>query len=219
MNIKIRIIFLFALIIFFPECSGSDKISFYRASERADVDIIAGRAGLIRTVYCDIYIEYVDRENWKYLKKFKIFNGGGKGFPVDPCFHFIILNTWNKPFVVEKIEASYKGEIFPSEDYSFIKDTNYTQNRFSVNIKSLLKKRRILSDSELFTDIDFEKETLEYRLDYIAPGDRISCFTFFPRIPSGKTSRIRVVIKYFDMKKVIDFDIGRFDYKEIDNGL
>ncbi len=217
MNLKNKTILLFILIIFFSSCSGGDKILFYRASERADVEIVEGKAGLIRTVYCDIYIEYVDRTGWEYLKKFNLFKGKGKSFPVNPCFHFIIVNTWNKPFIVDKIEASYKGEIIPSENFLFIKDESYLEKRFSVKIKPFLKKRRILSDSELLSTIDFEKDTLEYRLDFIAPGDRISFFTFFRRVPFGKTSKIRVAIKYFDIKKVIDFDIGRFDYNEIEN--
>ena len=62
-----------------------------------------------------------------------------------------------------------------------------------------------------------KNDTAEYRLDFIAPGDRVSFFTFFQRVPAGKSSKIRVSIKYFDMKKVIDFDIGRFEYNEIEN--
>lgn len=198
-------------------CTGGDKVLIYRAAERADVDIIGGRAGLIRTLYCDLYIEYVDNEGWDYLKSFSQFKGNGGGYPVDPCFHFVIVNTWNKPFIIDKVEVVYNDESIQSEDFSFIKDKSYLDNRYSVSISSLLKKRRILSDKELFRFIDFENSAVEYRLNFIAPGDRISFFSFFKSVPSGKLSKIRVTIKYLEVKKVIDFDIGRFEYKNVDN--
>jgi len=218
MKLKNRYILIIILaMIQVLNCGGADKGMFYRAVERADVDIAEGRAGLIRTVYCDIYIEYVDKHGWNYLKKTGFFKGKGKGDPVNPCFHYIIVNTWNKPFVVDKIEILYNGEVFPSENFSFIKDRDYLENRYSLNISSLMKKRRILSDRNLLNEIDFENDTVEYRLNFVAPGDKVSFFNFFERIPSDRNSKIRISIKYNDMKKVIDFDIGRFEYNEIEN--
>ncbi len=217
MNIKYIFLAIILLTIQFISCSGGEKVLIYRAAERSDVDIVGGRAGLIRTLYCDLYVEYVDRESWNYLKSFKSFKGNGWGFPVDPCFHFIIVNTWNKPFVIEKLEVLYKDESITSEDFSFIKDSSYLENRYSVSLSSLLKKRRIFSERDLLKDIDFESDTAEYKLNFIAPGDKISFFGFFKSIPSGKLSKIRVAIKYLDVKKVIDFDIGRFEYKNIED--
>lgn len=208
---------IFFLALFSLQCTENNKTLFYRPVERADVDITGGRAGLIRTVYCDIYIEYVDSESWNYLKKINMFKGKGRGNPADQCFHIKIVNTWNKPFTVDKVDALYKGELIPAEDYSFIKDKSYLKNRYSVDLSSLMKKRRILSEKDLLRDIDFENDTTEYRLNFIAPGDKVSFFSFFRRIPSGKSSKIRVAIKYFELKKVIDFDIGRFEYNDIED--
>jgi hypothetical protein len=218
MNKKNRkFIIIFFLTLLFINCTENNKTMFYRPVERADVDIAGGRAGLIRTVYCDIYIEYVDGESWSYLKKINMFKGKGSGNPADQCFHIKIVNTWNKPFIIDKVESLYKGEVTPAEVYSFIKDKSYLENRYSVDLSSLMKKRRILSEKDFIRDIDFENDTTEYRLDFIAPGDKVSFFCFFRRIPSGKSSKIRVAIKYFELKKVIDFDIGRFEYNEIED--
>jgi hypothetical protein len=215
MNLKSRLIFFIVLLIMqFVSCTGTDNTLFYRAVERGDVDIVHGRAGLIRTVYCDIYIEHVNDEGWKHLKEFEFFRGKGKGNPGPVCFHFIIVNTWNKPFQIDKVEAIYDATVVQSEDFTFIKDKGYLWNRYSVSLASLMKKRRILSDDNLLKEIDFKNDTAEYRLDFIAPGDRISFFRFFSWFPAGKSSKVRISIKYFDMKKVIDFDIGRFEYNE-----
>jgi hypothetical protein len=128
-----------------------------------------------------------------------------------------VENTWNKPRVIDKIEILDKDNIPTlSEDYSFIKDIHYLENRYVINISSLLKNRRILSDHILLKDIDFEADTTLYKLHFIAPGDKVSFFRFFGTIPSGKLSRIRVTIKYSEFKKVIDFDIGRFDNNYIE---
>ena len=210
-----EIFIIFLIIIIFISCSSSEKISFYRAVERADTEIINGKVGLIRTIYCDIFIEHIDNNTWKFIKKNKSFKGKGREFPSDPCFHFIIENTWNRPIVIEEIEVFNKDDIAPSEDYSFIKDAHYLENRYAINISSLSKNRRILSEHILVKDIDFEEDAADYRLDFIAPGDKVSFFKFFGRIPSGKLSKIRVSIKYGGLKKVIDFDITRFDSNDI----
>jgi hypothetical protein len=211
---KTFIIYLIFLTLI--SCSNTDKISFYRAEERADTEIINGKAGLIRTIHCDIYIEHIDSNTWKYIKRFNTFKASGTDLPSDPCFHFIIENTWNKPITIEKVEILSSEYSAQSEDYSFIKDKNYLENRFAVNIPSMLKNRRILSEHILVKDIDFEEDASLYKLYFIAPGDKISFFKFFGSIPSGKLSKIRISIKYSDFKKVIDFNIARFDNNDIE---
>jgi hypothetical protein len=204
-------VIILLMIIVFISCSGTEKITFYRAANRADIEIIKGKVGLIRTIYCDIYIEHIDNNTWQHIKKYNTFKGKGTESPSDPCFHFIVENTWNKPIVIDKIEILNKDNISPSEDYSFIKDMHYLEKRYAINISSLLKNRRILSEHILVKDIDFEEDAALYKLYFIAPGDKVSFFKFFSSQPSGKLSKIRVSIKYSELKKVIDFDIGHFD--------
>ena len=216
-DLKSPVSFIICLMIFiFISCSNTDKISFYRAEERADTEILRGKVGLIRTVNCDIYIEYIDSNTWQSIKKFNAFKGNGREFPSDPCFHFIIENTWNSPIVIEKVEILLEDNTAPAEDYSFIKDKNYLENRFAISISSLLKTRRMLSEHILVKDIDFEDDTALYKLNFIAPGDKISFFKFFSSVPSGKLSKIRISIKYSDLKKIIDFNITRFDNNDIE---
>ena len=210
-DFKSPVFFICLMIAILISCSGTDKISFYRAEEKADTEIINGKAGLIRTIYCDIYIEHVDSNTWNHIKKFNTLKGNGTELPADPCFHFIIENTWNKPIVIENIEVVNNDNAASAEDYSFIKDKDYPENRYAVNISSLLNPRRILSEHILIKDIDFEDDAGHYKLNFIAPGDKISFFKFFSSLPSGRLSKIRITIKYSDLKKVIDFNIARFD--------
>lgn len=184
----------------------------YRAEERGDVDIVGNRAGLIRTVYCDIYIENLSRDLRQKVYNTGSYSGSGRVMPLEPCFQFIISNTWSRPLKIEKIVLRYDNEDHEPEFYDYIKDPGYVERRYAVNPDSMMRYRRLLSDDELIDGIDYDTETVEYRSDFIAPGDKILFFRFFPVVPHKKGVKVFITIKYFDMKKIIDFDITRFDY-------
>ena len=198
--------------VFALSCVPGSGGMIYRAVERGDVEIVKNRAGLIRTLYCDIYIEHLDRELRSRITESAIYKGGGKDFPAEPCFQFIILNTWNKPVTVENIRVQYNNEVYDPEFYDYVKDPGYLAKRFNVNLPAMWKYRRLLGEAELIKEIDYDSDTIDYRADFIAPGDRVLFFRFFRVIPHRRDVKISVTIKYFDMKKIIDFDIGRFEY-------
>lgn len=207
-------VILFTLfILLFLSCSSGAKVErIYRAGERGDVDIVGNRGGLIRTVYCDIYMENLRRDLWRKVYDSGSYRGRGSGMPLEPCFQFIIVNTWNRPIKVEKIGLRYDNEDHEPEFYDYIKDPGYSGERFAVNLDSMQRYRRLLSDDELIDGIDYDTETVDYRSDFIAPGDKVLFFRFFPVVPDKKGVKMYITIKYFDIKKIIDFDITRFDY-------
>jgi len=209
-----NIIFLLLICIsLLLSCSHDSRgVWIYRAGERGDVNIVGGRAGLIRTVYCDIYIENLSRELREKIYESDVYGGGGRGFPVEPCFQFIITNTWSRPLKIDKISIRYDSSDREPEFFDYIKDSEYAEKRFSVNLNSMQQYRRLLSDDELIDEIDYDTETVEYRSDFIAPGDKILFYRFFPVVPHRKGVKIYIIIKYFEMKKIIDFDITRFEY-------
>ncbi len=210
---KYRFLILFALIVCIVSCSGNlRKGSMFRAVERGDVEVIGNRAGLIRTVYCDLYIQNLNIDARKRLADMDCYRGYGRDFPAEPCFQFIVSNTWNRPILIEKITLRYDSENHDPEFFDYISDPGYREKRFAFNLNSMRQYRRLLSDNELIEDINYSKETIEYRSDFIAPGDKILFFRFFPYIPDRKDIKIYITIKYFDIKKIIDFDISRFDY-------
>jgi len=207
------IFFLIISMSLFLSCTHDSKgVWIYRAGERGDVNIVGDRAGLIRTVYCDIYIENLSRELREKIYESDVYGGGGRGFPVEPCFQFIITNTWSRPLKIDKISIRYDSSDREPEFFDYIKDSEYAEKRFSVNLNSMQQYRRLLSDDELIDEIDYDTETVEYRSDFIAPGDKILFYRFFPVVPHRKGVKIYIIIKYFEMKKIIDFDITRFEY-------
>jgi len=213
MRIKKFFIIMLTLSPLVFSCSSDSKgVWIYRAMERGDVDIVGGRAGLIRTVYCDIYIENLSREQRSSVYDSDVYRGRGKGFPLEPCFQFIVSNTWSRPLKIDKISIRYDSVDRTPEFYSYIKDRDYPEKRFAVDLNSMQKYRRLLTDDELIDEIDYDSETVEYRSDFIAPGDKILFYRFFPVVPHSKGVRVYITIKYFEMKKIIDFDITRFEY-------
>ncbi len=203
---------VFTVVLSCSSAGRSERI--LRAVERGDVEIVGNRSGLIRTLYCDIYVENLSRDLFDKIREADVFRGSGRGMPLEPCFQLIISNTWNKPFTVEKIVLRYDNADHEPETYDYIKDPEYMSGRFSVNLRAMQRYRRLLSDDELISEIDYDAETVEYRSGFIAPGDKVLFFRYFPVVPQRKGVKMYITIKYFDVKKIIDFDIARFDYTE-----
>ena len=208
-----KIIFLTIIVFSLASCGREEIVRFYGPAVRADVEVISGKAGLIRSFYADVLVEHVQKDDWEHIVSFPFFRGGGSVYPLEPAFHVIIENTWNKPFTVTGVYLICGSRRIEAEYFDSYGDKSFPHNRYSVNLKELWKRRRILDRSELVRDIDFKNSTVNYSLDFIAPGDRVSEFYLFNSIPAGCGSvKLAVAIKYLDMEKVIDFDITRVIY-------
>jgi len=208
-NVLIYII----IFIFSAGCGGQELVRFYGPLPRGDVEIISGKGGLIKSFYFDVIFEHVQKSDWEHLASFRSLKGGGTGYPLEPCFHIIIINTWNRPFEIKKIELICDNISAEPEYFDFGGDRGFLSGRYAIDLSALWKKRRILSHNELLSDIDFEKNAVEYRLGFIAPGDKISSFYLFNSTPGVcKSAKLAVTIKYLDMEKVIDFDITSVIY-------
>jgi hypothetical protein len=208
-----KILFLTIITFFFTGCGREEIVRFYGPEVRADVEIISGKAGLIRSFYADVLVEHVQDEDWEHISSFPFLRGEGSVYPVEPVFHVIIENTWNKPFIVTGVYLLCGSRRINPQYFDSYRDKNFPEKRYSVNLKELWEKRRILNRGELVRDIDFKNNTVIYSLDFIAPGDRVSEFYLFNSVPARCGSvKLAVAIKYLDMEKVIDFDITRVIY-------
>lgn len=183
-----------------------------------DVQVYRGSTGIIRTEFCNISLVNVDRDGWKYLSQARIFSGKGAGFPSNQCFCIMVVNTWDRPLQVSRVEVLSGGEVVRPESYSFSRGSDYLAQRYAVNLEELWKTRRMLTDNVILREIDFDNETLEYKMDYIVPGDFVLFFRTFDWIQTDLPGRFRIGIKYHEMEKVIDFDLARFEYYEPEPG-
>ena len=208
-----KIIILTIIILAVNSCGREKIVRFYGPAVRADIEIISGKAGLIRSFYFDVTVEHVQKEDWAHLCLFPALRGSGSAYPLEPVFHIIIENTWNRPFVVTGVELVCGNERISPEYFASIEDKRFLEKRYKVNLKELWKSRRILTRSELIQNIDFKEGAIDYSLDFISPNDRVSNFYLFNSVPAGcKSLKLAVSIKYLDMEKVIDFEITRVIY-------
>lgn len=208
-----KVIVLTIIVLAVNSCGREKIVRFYGPAVRADIEVISGKAGLVRSFYFDVIVEHVQKEDWAYICSFPVFKGGGSVYPLEPVFHVIIENTWNRPFLVTGVELVCGDERIGPEYFEFIKDKSFPEKRYRVNLKELWKTRRILAGSELVQNIDFKEGTIDYSLDFLGPGDRVSNFYLFNSVPAGcKKLSLAVSIKYLDMEKVIDFELTKVIY-------
>lgn len=208
-----KIIILLIIMVFLYGCGQEELVRFYGPAVKGDIEIISGKAGLIRSFYFDVIIEHVQKEDWAHLCSFPAFKGAGSVYPLEPVFHITIENTWNRPFVVTGVELVCDNEGMKPEYFNSIGDENFKEKRYRINLNELWKRRRILTKDELIQNIDFKEGTIDYSLGFIGPDDRVSNFYLFNSVPSGCNSlKLAVSIKYRDMEKVIDFELTRVVY-------
>ncbi len=207
---KSRIIIIASLLFF--SCLPSGR--FYRVLDRPDVET-SSKGGIIRTIYCDLYIENVRRELWPVLKKSQVYKARGSDAPDGVAFLFIVDNTWDRTISIDRVYILDKdsGKIYSEEDFKYT-PADYIDKRFCVNPEMMRQSRRLLTDAKSIEDINYDELTVEYKFDFIAPGDKVFFFKFFTFVPQKKNIKICVVFKYNDLKKIIDFDIGLSDYLE-----
>lgn len=182
------------------------------------IQVYRGSTGIIRTEYCNVSLVSIDAGLWRYLSKTDTYRGNGSGLPSSQCFCIMVVNTWDRPLQVSRIEVLSGSEVVSPETYSFTQGSDYLKNRYAVNLEELWKTRRMLSDSIILQEIDFDNETIEYKMDFIAPGDFIVFFRTFNWIRPDVPAKLRIGIKYHEMEKVIDFDLARFEYYEPEPG-
>ena len=197
---------------------GTGTVRGFGPSGSYDLQVNRGATGIIRTEFCNISLVSIDSDGWRYLAKTGIFKGSGKGFPSNQCFCIMIFNTWDRPLQVSRIEVLSGAELVRTETSSFAQGGDYLKNRYAVNIEELWKTRRMLAESVILQEIDFDNETLEYKMDYIVPGDFVVFFRTFSWIQPDIPAKLRIGIKYHEMEKVIDFDLARFEYYESQPG-
>ncbi len=211
--------FILLTVFFISSCSYfSRPVEYYGSADLPNVEILLGKAAVIRTYHCDIVAENIRKPEWDILRGYSFFRGKGSEYPYEPAFHLIISNTWNRPVTVEKVELKFEGSSQGAEFFETVQDKSFFNSRYNINLKELWKPRRILTEKNLLKDIDFNEDSIEYRFGFIAPGDRVSMFYLFNYVPlKAENFKLSVTIKYLNFKKVIDFDMKRFEYRETES--
>ena len=214
---------ILSIAIFIISCSpkyGIERI--ISPVERIDVSVV-NESALIRTQYGDIYMEYMDSKKWESVLKFSNYSSGKFSYriPHFSSYFITVKNAFTKPIKITDIVLLAEGKIFPRlSTHELNKDYGTEQYR-NFNFMELNTPRRLLPvslevdvTSPSVTKINFEKDTVTFSPDYIAPDDTIIFFAFFNASSAdGEKYKIKIDLDAGGMKKVIDFDFVKSEYR------
>ncbi len=211
-----KLSFFFISVFLLGSCSSTgDSREYFICKNSAYLTSVEGRGAIIRTSFCDVFVENIRAHEWNLLREFDFFRGKGKDYPLESAFHVIVNNVRDRPIVIDGVALSWEGGEERARFFETVKSESFFVGRYNINLKSLWKPRRLLCDDTLLRNIDFYDDAIEYHLKFIAPGDRISFFYLFDYVPPQVNEfKFSITMKYNDFKKVIDFDMKRFDYRD-----
>ncbi len=216
-------IILFPVILFI---SCSRKYGILRSTdavERYDIEQKANGCSVIRSIYCDIHVELLDSEKWHTLFENHYFAAPSRKnenyrFSNYPVLHYVVKNTGREPVKIEKIVIEYGNIKSESLSYQSFQSRHKSSAYKVFEFKKLFGEKRLLGNKYCLKEIDYHKDTLPFRFDFIPPSDTVLNFTAFPWIPvEQRNFRVYFHIDYAGKKKVLNFDFQRFEYRNRGN--
>lgn len=226
---KIKHIVIGILTILVLSCTYNIKFfQFVEPEKRPDITI-RNEIGLIRTIYADIQILYLDEGTFSKLSSNKCFRldknedklsetqneyqdiNISKNIPLDFIPFFItITNRSMHSLLLTQTSIIYNNE------YSSLKPSELEYKSYNdVDIEKILKKRRILNPDFNLQSNDFDKETSAYNFNSIQPSDSIVSVFLFKKIPTDINNfKIKLTYTCNNYIKTVSFDYKVLRFRE-----
>jgi hypothetical protein len=189
------------------------------AIERYDVEQKDQGCSLIRSIYCDMYVELLDSKKWNYLFENQYFTTSSREyenfrFSNYPVLHYVVRNTGREPIKIEKIVIEYGINKIESLTFQSFQSLHKSSAYKVFEFKKLFRKKRLLKNKFCLKEINYREDTLPFGFDFIPPSDTVLNFTAFPWIPvEQRKFRVYFHIDYGGRKKILNFDFQRFEYR------
>ncbi len=185
--------------------------------DRAAVEITADGTSLMRSVYCDISVAPIEGPAWHRLLRRGACSGpAGRAVdvPIPPLtlFHVIVRSTVNLPVRVERAELRYDEGTISSLGVKEMRDRFSSSSYSACDPAILLSFRRLLEEHTSPGAIDYRRDTIESKLDFIPPYDYVAGVVAFERIPHReKRFILRFLIESAGKKRNVDFHFERIE--------
>jgi hypothetical protein len=206
--------------ISFPGCAPSPGIGRRDSPERnAILDVYSDGRAMIRSVYCEISARQIREAEWNSLLENRMFINAahrGTAYRVPRLNFFVITvkNTGELPLVMDEIALSFGSEKQALLSPDAIRK-GFTSPMYALfNFDEIMRPRRLLPEEYDFKKLDFAEDTVNYRLDFIAPDDtviRIVAF-YFPPV-SVRKYQMDFSLKYQGALKRISFTMTRNEFR------
>lgn len=189
--------------------------------ERLDVEIDKrAECALVRQRDFDIAASVLSEAGWakllsigQYQKK----RGSDElRLPRLIFFHIVLANAGKAPLSISSIALRYGdneiGELQKEEILRRCSSPVYG----SMDLKKIIENKRYLGDKWCFSEIEYEKDVIEYSLPSIASGEtllRIAVFDWIPVQHRKFSLVVRVKNEITREEKTIDFPFERKEYR------
>ncbi len=216
-NRGLAVFILWAILL---SCSGKHVIvRSFDAEESVDVEIKKEGCALLRSILCDIHIEHIDERKWvKLLKNNSYIDQKNKGtiYRIPPLvfFHSVIRNTGREPLRVESVKLSYGNIVKTSMKLKEVKKYVKSPVYNIFNFKSILSRKRLLSENYCIDEIDYNRDTIDYRFNFIPPSDTLIRIVVFEWIPVEiRKFKIIFSVTRSGIKRNISFNFIRNEFR------
>jgi len=187
--------------------------------ERSDVETTKYGTAIIRSLYCDIMVEPVDSELWRALRKSEAYGktperGILQRTPALTAFQVVVKNTLNAPIQLKKAQLCFGPHTADAMTSGGIRERLKSPSYSGYNFGAMLSYRRLISEWDSMGIIDYDRDTIGMKLDFIPPRDAVLTIIAFERIPvESRKFKLRLVITAMGNLKTIDFDFTRYEYR------
>lgn len=201
-------------------CMSSSVQWVTQAEENSFIELTPGDAALVRSIYCDVYLEPVDEIKWKKLLGFYRYATGNphlKTYDIPPLefMHFIVTNTGDDPLIIKDAFIEAGGEVIRSLSAEEIQQ-RFPYKRYDIfNFKNLFAMRRFTGEKEDIMSIDYPRQTLDLRFDFISPGDTVVFLRAFDWVSfSYDRYTVAIIVQSGNYARRISFKLKRVQYRK-----
>lgn len=177
------------------------------------------RCALIRAQLLDVSLQPIEAEDWEKLLEYEPFAGEKNETQRVPrllFFQMTALNSGNRPWLLKNLSLAIVHGGTEKSPLSAQKASElYTSPAYSsINFTNLFAPRRLITEKYCIEEIDYERDLIEYRLEFINPGERVLLIYAFEWLPvEVREFSLRATLKEGEVKKSIDFGVRRLEYR------
>jgi hypothetical protein len=187
--------------------------------ERPDVETTKYGTALIRSLYCDIMVEPVDAGLWRSIRNSRVYGkipdpGSLRRTPPLTAFQVVVKNTVNAPIQLQKAQLCSGPHTMDAMTAVGVRDRLKSSPYSGFNLDTILSFRRLISEPDLNEAIDYDRDTIDMKLDFIPPRDSVMTIIAFEKMPvASRKFKLKLVIAAMGNLKTIDFDFARDEYR------
>lgn len=188
-------------------------------TERSSVEIRDKKCATARAGDITVSLQIIAPGDWEKLFAYEPFSSEKKAnprLPAAPFYHLVIANTGDRLFPLDGISLSLRyGATEKKAITAAEAEKVYVSPAFSIiNFRQLLSPKRLITEKTCIDDIGYENDLIDYRLDFINPGEKVLLIASFGWIPvEAREYTVRIDCREGEVKKSIDFELRRFEYR------